>query len=49
MFGIDSRHVVATVCRGRVLLRDRQVLTVDEAEVAARGRERAARLWRRIR
>ncbi|MFC4359632.1 amidohydrolase [Halobium salinum] len=36
--GSDVRH---TVCDGRVLMRDRQVLTMDESKVLARARDRA--------
>jgi 5-methylthioadenosine/S-adenosylhomocysteine deaminase len=37
--GSDVRH---TVCDGRVLMRDREVTTLDEAAVMARARDRAA-------
>ncbi len=39
--GSDVRH---TVCDGRVLMRDREVLTMDEAAVIERAAERAAAL-----
>ncbi|MFB6085172.1 MAG: amidohydrolase [Halorientalis sp.] len=39
--GSDVRH---TVCDGRVLMRDREVLTLDEDEVLADARERATAL-----
>ena len=39
--GSDVRH---TVCDGRVLMRDREVLTVDEAQVVREARERARAL-----
>jgi 5-methylthioadenosine/S-adenosylhomocysteine deaminase len=39
--GSDVRH---TVCDGRVLMRDREVLTLDEAAVMARATERARAL-----
>lgn len=48
-FGLDARHVVHVVARGRVLLRDRRLLTVDEGAVMERAREHAARLWQRVR
>ncbi|WP_251342267.1 amidohydrolase [Haloplanus halophilus] len=39
--GSDVRH---TVCDGRVVMRDREVLTLDEERVMARASERAAAL-----
>jgi putative selenium metabolism protein SsnA len=49
LFGIDARHVVSVVARGRVLLRDRRLLTVDEGAVMERSRRQAERLWRKVR
>ena len=34
---------------GRFVLRDRRIVTVDEAAVLARARDAAARLWERMR
>jgi 5-methylthioadenosine/S-adenosylhomocysteine deaminase len=39
--GTDVRH---TVCDGRVLMRDREVLTLDERAVIERAAERAEAL-----
>ena len=39
--GANVRH---TVCDGRVLMRDREVLTLDEATVRTRARDHASRL-----
>jgi len=48
VFGFGARHVASVVCAGRVIVRDRRVLTLDEAALRARARERAAALWKRI-
>jgi hypothetical protein len=40
--------ITATVCAGRVLMRDRRLLTLDEEAVTARSRELAARAWARL-
>lgn len=48
LFGMTGRHVTATVCAGRVLMKDRQVLVCDEAEVWAKCRAQAADFWRRV-
>ncbi|MDP6483385.1 MAG: hypothetical protein QGH70_06000, partial [Nitrospinota bacterium] len=39
---------MATIIRGRIVMRDRQLEGIDEEEVFARARERAAKLWERF-
>ncbi len=46
LFGVEASAITATVCAGRVLMRDRQLLTLDEEVITARSRELAARVWR---
>ena len=48
LFGIDRGHVRSTIVAGRFVLRDRQLVTVDEAAVRERARGAAARLWERM-
>ena len=48
LFGVEASMVTATVCAGRVLMRDRRLLTLDEEAITARSRELAARLWQRL-
>jgi len=48
LFGIEASMVTATVCAGRVLMRDRRLLTLDEEAITARSRELAAQVWRRV-
>ena len=48
LFGFESSMVTATIVAGRVLMRDRQLLTLDEAEITARSRKLAADLWQRF-
>jgi 5-methylthioadenosine/S-adenosylhomocysteine deaminase len=43
--GSDVRH---TLCDGQVLMRDREVLTMDEAQVKQEARERAAAMRERV-
>ena len=49
IFGIDGSHVTHTICGGKLLMRDRELLTLDEEAVAARAREVALRVWERFR
>jgi hypothetical protein len=39
--------VTTTICLGRVLMKDRQLLFLDEAEITAKSRELAQRAWER--
>ncbi len=48
LFGIGGGHVHSTICHGRVLMRDRALLTLDEEAIAARSRERAQETWKRF-
>ncbi len=48
IFGFEASMVTTTICGGRVLMRDRQLLFLDEAEITARSRELARRVWERF-
>jgi len=48
LFGVEASAITATVCAGRVLMRDRELLTLDEEAITARSRELAARAWERV-
>jgi cytosine/adenosine deaminase-related metal-dependent hydrolase len=48
IFGFESSMVTTTIAGGRLLMRDRQLLTLDEEKITARSRELAARVWQRF-
>jgi len=48
LFGFENSMVTTTICAGRVLMKDRQLLFLDEAEIAARSRELAKKMWARV-
>jgi cytosine/adenosine deaminase-related metal-dependent hydrolase len=48
LFGVEASAITTTICAGRVLMRDRKLLTLDEEAITARSRELAAALWKRI-
>ncbi len=48
LFGLENSMVTTTICSGKVLMKDRQLLFLDEAEITARSRELAAKMWQRI-
>ncbi len=47
VFGIGGSLVTTTIAGGRVLMRDRQLLTLDEAAISAQARELSAEVWER--
>ena len=47
LFGVSGSHVHSTVVQGRVLMRNRKLLTMDEAAITARSRAIAAQTWER--
>jgi putative selenium metabolism protein SsnA len=48
LFGFENSMVTATICAGRVLMKDRRLLFLDEAEITARSRELAKKVWARF-
>ena len=48
IFGMNGGQVSTTIVGGKVLMRDRQLLTLDEEAVCARSRELARKLWARM-
>ncbi len=48
LFGFEASMVTTTICGGKVLMRDRELLYLDEAEITARSRELARKVWQRF-
>ncbi len=49
VFGMDGSHVTHTIAGGQMLMQDRQVLTLDEAAIAAKASRLASDVWQRVR
>lgn len=47
VFGFHELMVTATMVDGRLLMRNRELLTLDEAEITAKARERVPAVWER--
>ena len=45
LFGFEASMVTSTICAGQVLMRDRQILTLDESEIAAEALALAPVVW----
>ncbi|MCY4145120.1 MAG: putative aminohydrolase SsnA [Chloroflexi bacterium] len=47
LFGFESSMVTTTICAGQLLMRDRQLLTLDENAIAAAALDLANGVWQR--
>lgn len=45
LFGFESSMVTATICEGELLMRDREILVLDEAQIAAEALALAPKVW----
>ncbi|HLH62064.1 MAG TPA: putative aminohydrolase SsnA [Ktedonobacteraceae bacterium] len=48
IFGMDGQQVNSTMVAGRWLMRNRQLLTIDEERIHVRARELSQALWKRL-
>jgi putative selenium metabolism protein SsnA len=48
IFGLVDATVDTTVCKGKILMKGKQILSMDEARLAARSRELAPKMWKRL-
>jgi len=48
IFGLSGRDVNDTMVNGKFVMRDREILTVDERRINANSRQRAKEIWRLI-
>jgi len=48
LFGIEGSEVRHTICGGQIVMKDRQLLTLDEEAIAARALERSQQVWKRF-
>jgi len=47
LFGFQQSMVTTTIVAGRVLMKDRELLTLDEKDIGAKAREIAPKVWER--
>ena len=48
LFGMTGRSVVTTMCNGKVLMKDRVLIGIDEEKALADVRSEADKLWKSI-
>jgi cytosine/adenosine deaminase-related metal-dependent hydrolase len=47
IFGVQQSMVTTTIVAGKVLMKDRELLTLDEKEIGVKAREIAPKVWAR--
>lgn len=47
IFGFNESMITTTIVAGKVLMKDRELLTLDEEQITARSRELASQTWQR--
>lgn len=48
LFGLTGRSIVTTIINGKVRMKDRELVGIDEHEIMAKSREHAKAMWDRI-
>ncbi len=48
LFGLTGRSIVTTIINGKVRMKDRELIGIDEHEIMAKSREHAQAMWNRI-
>ena len=48
IFGMDGSHVTHTIAGGQLLMKDRELLTLDEVAIAAKATELSKSVWKRV-
>jgi cytosine/adenosine deaminase-related metal-dependent hydrolase len=48
IFGLVDAVVDTTVCRGKILMQGKKILSMDEERLAAHSRELAPKMWKRL-
>ena len=47
-FGVDGSRVTHTIAAGKLLMKDRELLTMDEEAIAARAKALSDKVWKRV-
>lgn len=48
LFGLSGRHVDTTIINGKIIMKERELIGIDEEALLAKSRELAEKLWKRI-
>jgi cytosine/adenosine deaminase-related metal-dependent hydrolase len=48
LFGMDGSEITHTICAGKLLMKDRRLLTLDESRIAEQACAIATEVWARV-
>lgn len=48
LFGIESKHISHVISNGKLIIENRNILTVNEAEILTESKKQAVRLWKKM-
>jgi cytosine/adenosine deaminase-related metal-dependent hydrolase len=48
IYGLESSHVLSVIAQGQLIVEERRITSVDEAEILAYAREQGLRLWQKL-
>jgi cytosine/adenosine deaminase-related metal-dependent hydrolase len=48
LFGMTGRSVDTTIINGKVIMKDRKILGIDEEMIYSKARELATKVWDRV-
>jgi len=48
IYGLESSHVLSVIAQGKMIVEERRITSVDEAEILAFAREQGLRLWQKL-
>lgn len=48
IFGINSNHINDVISNGKLIVKDKKIITVDEPEILRASKEQALRLWKKM-
>ncbi len=48
IYGLESNHVLSVIAQGKVIVEERRITSVDEAEILTYAREQGLRLWQKL-
>jgi len=48
IYGLESSHVLSVIAQGKMIVEERRITSVDEAEILAFAREQGLHLWQKL-
>jgi cytosine/adenosine deaminase-related metal-dependent hydrolase len=48
IYGLESSHVLSVIAQGQMIVEERRITSLDEAEILAYAREQGLRLWQKL-